>query len=126
MHQNIFPSNHINKNHCYNNSSGLVHSCPYCRCRSLDILDKMYPKNYTESSTKQSLNNPFKSNPNLSKDSSNLNFKTQNIQNVYYRPFDANKRESISPNFNKKIVIQYFSPTHQYTHNLSNKFSAPL
>lgn len=124
MQQNIFPSNHIKNTNCNNNLSGHVHSCPFCKCKSLDNLDKMYPKHYVESSTQFATHNPFISSPNLSKDSSNLHLKAQNFQNVYYRPFDSNKRESISPNFNKKIVIQYFSPAPKFSPNLTKNVSA--
>lgn len=114
MQKNIFPSDHIKNNNCINNLSGHVHSCPFCKCKSLDNLDKLNPKNYTQSSIILPSQNPFIYNPNLSQNSSNFNNKASNIHNVYYRPFDSNKRESISPNFNKKIVINYLSPKLKY------------
>lgn len=89
MHHNIFPSNHMKNKNCINNlSQGHRHSCPFCKCQSLDALDKMSPKHYVDSSNKPIPNNPFLTNPTLSKKSSNHSQKTQNLQNVYYRPSD--------------------------------------
>ena len=126
MQKNIFPSNHMKNNKCINNLSGHVHSCPFCKCKSLDNLDKVNPKHYVESSVKLTSHNPFLSNPNLSQNLSYFNNKASNVQNVYYQPSNINKRESISPNFNKKIVVKFLSPEPNYPVSLSKSVSVPF
>lgn len=93
MQKNIFPSNHMKNNNCFNtNLSGHVHSCPFCKCKSLDNLDKVNPKHFVESTVNLPSQNSFLSNPKLSQNLSYFNNKASNVQNVYYQPSNFNKR----------------------------------
>lgn len=92
MEKNIFPLKLKKNKNCNKNSANHLHSCPYCKCKSLDNLIKLSPKNHLEYSTKLQRDNLIPLGPNLNKDSLNLSLKPQSIQNIYQRPFNPNNR----------------------------------